>query len=695
VRSLAVLLLVVLLLPAAAAFHQAPSADEETDRLADDGPVTWRSVAFQSGLENETRATLVGAYENPHTDETRSLIAQWTPGQGLTEVYNQSGPPLVDVDIRQDGTHIVVGFEDTILLGEPGSFTNVWEESRFGGEDSDYTFYGLGATFASEAADEAFAIVSGSSLLRIDDVDGNGSLEVVHSGEGAFFRSIDFNPASDYALVEATIQRENRTLYGVVYRTDGFSNLTQEDNVAIYGRESRGQAPLNTIAFAPNGSFASFSGRDGTGASFLTWSPHRSECHPHEGGDCHDHTYRYMLPTKPVGATTCIDWHPSGDYALVTGLEEDTIGYAGTRTWAPLAHEGPDLLGCAFAPEGDQALAVGRNGTVVHVEPGQGPLVNVFDPKPGRLVAPETETRFTIGVLDRGSTPTTDVTGHLAGNDTEQDARLEDGWWTLGVNASELEDGRHRLIVDAKHSQGRAQVRFPFLVNNDAFSPSTPEIKPPEGLEAKNRDSDGLFTIRWDTVDEPVVYQIEQQRRGEATNASEIVDAGSSDSHTIRVEKDGTYFFRVRAANSYAAGNWSETVSVEVVLDSDGDGVPDKHDPQPQTPNQWGDPDGDGVSTDVEINQCSDPYDANSTPRTDDDGDGLRNGIECGQDTDPRDPNDPPPDEDDNATDPDDEGPGDPANTSDGNETTDDAPAPGLAAVLALLALAAWVRRRR
>jgi WD40 repeat protein len=680
VRPLAVLLLTTLLLPTAGAFHVSPTATEEMTRWSTGDPVTWRSTAYHP----DGHAVVVGAYEDPHTDETYSLIAEWSAEDGLMEVYNRSGPPLVDVDIREDGTHLVVGLRDTILLGEPGSFTNVWEESEYAADDRDLTFYGLGAAFAP---DEGFGLASGSSLLRVND---DGSLDVVHSGEGAFFRSIDFNPASDYALVEAAVEQEDRAILGTVWRTDGYTNMTQDDNVAVYGRFEQGDALLNAISFAPNGTFATFAGRDGAGASFLTWSPDRSVCHSHADRDgCHDHSYRYMGAEKPTGPVTCIDWHPSGEYALVTGLEQDQIGYADTRMWAPLAHDGPGLLGCAFGPEGEEALAVGENGTLVRIDPGEGPLVRVLDPKPGRLAPPETEQTFLVGVLDRSETPTTDVTGRIEGNDTVQEARYEAPWWELSVNASHLEDGRHRLIVSANGTAGHARLSFPFLVNNEAFQPSTPTIEQPEGLESKNRDSDGLFTIRWETLDEPVVYQIEQQRRGETANATKVLDAGSDGNETVRVHQDGTYFFRVRAANSHAAGNWSQRVSVEVVLDSDGDGVPDARDPQPHTANQWGDPDGDGVPTDKELKQCSDPYDESSTPTSDDDGDGIPNGIECEQGTDPRDPNDPPPD---NAST--DDG-GDPNTSADDRAGgSDEIPAPGLLALVAS-ALAAGLTRRR
>jgi hypothetical protein len=678
VRAFALFVLFLLLVPTAAAFHQAPSPDDEVQRSDTGDSVTWRSVAFHP---NQTQATLVGAWEDG--DTTHSLIAQWTPGTGLEEVYNRSGPALVDVDVRSDGTQVVVGLRDTILYGQPGDYRDVWEESRFADDDRNLTFYGLGTSFSS---DDSFALVSGSSLLRVD---ANGSLEVVHSGEGAFFRSIDFNPASDYALVEAAVQREDDAVLGTVWRTNGYAEMTREDNVAIYGRFQRGDALLNAISFAPNGTFATSAGRDGPGASFMTWSADRLDCHDHENrSECHDHSYRYMGAGKPAGPATCIDWHPEGEYALVTGLEQDVLGYADDRMWAPLVHQGPDLLGCAFAHDGSRALAVGHNGTVVEVTPGEGPLVRVLDPKPGRLAQPGTDQRFLVGVLDRSADPASDVTGHVEANGSVQQAAPSGPWWKLTVNTSDVEDGRHHLVVNASGPAGEASTRFPFLVNTDAFQPGTPEIQAPTGLEGTNRDSDGLFTINWAPVEGPIVYQIEQQRRGESTNATQIIEAGSDANETVRVDGDGTYFFRVRASNSHATGNWSEPVSVEVVLDSDDDGVPDARDPQPHTPNEWGDPDGDGLATDVELEQCSDPYEASSTPTTDDDGDGIPNGIECEQGSDPRDADDPTPQTDgdpepsDNTT----------ANTTDGDDTQD-TPAAGLAVLAAALAGAAVLRR--
>lgn len=675
-----------MLAPPGVGLHASPSASDEVDQLQRDEDRTWRGVAFHP---EDEQALLVGG--RGEGEDARSLVARWTPDGGLEEVYDEPGPPLVDVDIRTDGTSLVVGTRDTILLGEPGSYRNVWEDNRdaFAEGDGEPTFYGLGAAWSPN---EDIALVTGSSLLRLE---GEGELEVVHSGEGAFFRSIDFNPVSDYALVEAAIEQDGRAILGTVWRTNGYTNLTEDDNVAIYGRFARGDALLNDISFAPNGTFATFSGRDGAGASFLTWSTDRSACHRHEDdADCHDHRYRYMGASKEEGPVTCLDWHPTGRYAIVGGLDRDTLGYADARMWAPLMHGGADVFDCAFSPTGNQALAVGTNGTVLEIQPGEGPLVRVLDPKPNRLVPPDGEQQFLVGVLDRGEQTTREVTGTLAGNDSVQQATPREPWWLLSANASQLADGEHELHVEASSSHGHAALDFPFLVNDDAFEPSTPKILSPGGLEGNQRDSDGRFTIKWQPLGEAVVYEIEQEHTpagdgaGGQAGTRDVIEAGSRSNATVRVSADGIYNYRVRAVNSHAAGNWSDTVSIEVELDSDGDGVPDNRDPQPHTPNEWGDPDGDGISTDIELRQCSDPYDPDSTPTGDDDGDGIPNGIECQQGTSPTDPDDPPTDDEPNET----------ANETNetGGDDPQESPSPGLVGVAvaaALAVLAARVRR--
>lgn len=679
-RRLAIAALVLVLLPslapAASAHHSAPETGQRTEQVARFPNVTWRAVAFAPAGNH---ALIAGEWTDGNL--THDVLARYTPGEGVEVVRNRSGAGLVDVSFDRTGRSLVVGLRNTLLLGTPGSYRDVWEESSYAQRPGNLTFYGLGAGFQPGQRN---AVVTGSSLLRMAP---NGSLETIHGGRNAFFRSLDWNPVAPYALVEAAIQRQGRAVLGTVWRTDGSSPLAQEDNVAIYGRQNPGGALLNSIAFAPNGSFALLAGRDGAGASLLSWAPARMANHTHEDREePHDHRWRYLSTSKEKGPITCIGWHPTTRYAITTGLRKDVLGIANARTWMPLVHRGPDLYGCAMHPSGRYLLAVGENGTVLRVPSNPGPVATVVHPAPGSLVAPRSDQRFLVDVIDRGQAGNVSVTGRIGPNGTAQQAFPDGPWWRLTMNTSDLNDGRHELIVEVRTDAGRTQLSHPFLVNNERFTPEAPTMQAPSGLEGQGTETDGVFTLHWEQQDAPVVYEVQQRRTGEGTNATQTFAAGSSANLTVRVDEDGSYLYRVRAVNAYNRSAWSEGVVVNVVLDSDGDGVPDEKDPQPYIRNTWGDSDDDGITDDVELKQCSDPNDPSSTPATDDDGDGIRNGRECLMGTDPHDPNDP----HDNTS-----SSSNGTNTStDGGGGSNPLPAPGLVGLLAALAAASIVRRR-
>ncbi|MDX1612404.1 MAG: hypothetical protein R3185_08540, partial [Candidatus Thermoplasmatota archaeon] len=484
-------------------------------------------------------------------------------------------------------------------------------------------------------------MVSGSSLLRVELT---GEITVLHSGRDAFFRATAWNPSTPLAWVEVALQRDGQALLGTIWRHNGSEQdtLEQEDNIQLYGRNNPGRALLNTIAFAPNGSFSLMAGRDGGGSSILTWASHRTACHQHEGQEaCHDHRWQYLPTDKRDGPITCITWHPTERFALAVGLGADTLGFAGTRLYVPVLHHGPDLFGCTYHPDGTYALAVGEGGALVQVFASQQPLAGVVDPAPGALTPPGQEAPFLIGVLHRGGAGIANVTARVAGTDQAVTATPEGPWWQAKVNTTQLKDGRHLLSITVNAAQGSFTFTHPFLVNNQRFTPPRPTLLEPDGLEGSGTDADGTFTLRWEPVDAPVVYEVREERVEGPVNATRTLQAGGADNLTIQVGEDGTYLYKVRSKNAFNTSAWSAGTIVNVVLDSDGDGVPDSRDPRPYVTDTWGDQDGDGVRDDVEYRQCSDPEDPESTPTTDDDGDGLRNGEECLQGTDPRDPNDP------------------------------------------------------
>lgn len=268
-------------------------------------------------------------------------------------------------------------------------------------------------------------------------------------------------------------------------------------------------------------------------------------------------------------------WHPSGRYAITTGTEADVVGIATDRSWTPLLHEGPDLEGCAMHPDGEMALGVGEEGSVLRIPHDPAPMVTVVHPTPGSLVAPQEDQRFLLDVIDRGGAGNVSVTGTVVGTDVTADGFLSGPWWELRMDTRNLSQGDQELAVEVATAAGEARVTHPFLVNPDRFTPETPEILEPTGLEGDGHSTSGAFTIRWETLDEPVHYQVRQEHQGEGSNGTRILDAGDADRLPVQVHEEGVYTFSVRALNAFNASDWSSNVVVNVVFD---DGAPTRGD---------------------------------------------------------------------------------------------------------------------
>ncbi len=551
--------------PPSAAHHDAenaPEPDAGPELVLEHGEnTTWRDVAFDPTTDE---AVLVG--DRAAEDGPRDVVATWAPQAGLEIVLDRPGSGLVDVSVDEEGRHLIVGLHDTILLGEPGDYRNVWNESEFSQADEGYTFYGLNGAFEPG---HGHAVLAGSSLLRMDP---DGSLETLHGGQNAFFRTLDWNPRASNLLVEAAVEEDQQracegtsppTLFGTLWRTDGIppsQGTGGLENVALYGNKEPGCGLANAIAHAPNGTFALAAGRDDQGASLYTWAADRPD----------DDAWRYQPTEKPEGPITCIAWHPTGRYAVTTGLDQDVVGLASDRAWAPLLHQGPNLHGCAMHPQGDYALGVGEQGALVMVPHETGPVVTVAHPGPGSLVAPQEEQRFLLDLIDRGGAGNATLTGTLDGTDGMHEAFLTPPWWELRVDTRNLSEGLHTLEVTAHTDAGESTITHPFLVNADRFTPETPRIQDPEGLDGQGLSTTGTFTIRWQPLDAPLHYQVRQEHTGQQTNATRILDAGDADELTVDINQEGTYAFSVRSVNAFNSSPWSSNVVVNVAFDEQG-----------------------------------------------------------------------------------------------------------------------------
>jgi hypothetical protein len=81
-----------------------------------------------------------------------------------------------------------------------------------------------------------------------------------------------------------------------------------------------------------------------------------------------------------------------------------------------------------------------------------------------------------------------------------------------------------------------------------------------------NPDQDPDYTVEWsyDHTYPSVVSYTLQEAEGTLTNFVDVYN-GSSNSQTFTDKDEGTYYYRVRANNSYGAGDWSDTKSTTVV----------------------------------------------------------------------------------------------------------------------------------
>lgn len=524
--------------------------------------VTWRSVAFTPSGDH---AVLVG--DRSTGEGTRDMVATWSPEDGLEIVLDRPGTGLVDVSIDGEGRHLIVGLQDTVLLGEAGAYRNVWNESAFA-QQAGLTFYGLAGAFEPG---EQHALLAGSSLVRMNADGSFGEEEVVHGGEGAFFRSVDWNPRASSAFVEAAIEHEGEgacegtgTVFGTIWRTDGASPLTDEDHVSVFGKNEPGCGLANAISHAPNGTFALIAGRDEDGSSLYTWAAERGE------GVGDPDAWRYQVTEKNEGAISCIAWHPTGRYAVTVGLEADVVGVASERSWAPLVHEGPDLHGCAMHPEGAYALGVGADGTVVQIPHVDAPVGAVVQPEADTLVSPQEEEPFLVDVMDRGGAGNVSVTATVRGQEAVFEGFLMQPWWEVPVNTSGLPDGHHTLEVRVSTQAGSMLVTHPFLVNQDRFQPDTPTILEPSGLEGDGQSTTGVFTVEWEPLDQAVLYEVREEKAGADENGTRILQAGSGASLSVQASEEGQYMYSVRAKNAFNASTWSSTVIVNVVFDERG-----------------------------------------------------------------------------------------------------------------------------
>jgi photosystem II stability/assembly factor-like uncharacterized protein len=129
------------------------------------------------------------------------------------------------------------------------------------------------------------------------------------------------------------------------------------------------------------------------------------------------------------------------------------------------------------------------------------------------------------------------------------------GTWGYGVfKSTNSGDTWTRLSDPLKCSA----IYLPVILRRPPSAPPTPTL-----YEISNPDGDGNYTVSWSTASGASSYTL-QEDDNSGFGSPATVYTGSGTSTSISGKPTGTYYYRVRASNSYGSSGWSATRSVVV-----------------------------------------------------------------------------------------------------------------------------------
>lgn len=96
------------------------------------------------------------------------------------------------------------------------------------------------------------------------------------------------------------------------------------------------------------------------------------------------------------------------------------------------------------------------------------------------------------------------------------------------------------------------------LILKDAGPPSTPTL-----YDIDNADGDGAYTINWSTSSLAVNYSLEEDDDTSFSSPT-VVYSGSGVTKAMVGKSLGTYYYRVKAHNSFGSSEWSAVKSASV-----------------------------------------------------------------------------------------------------------------------------------
>jgi len=88
---------------------------------------------------------------------------------------------------------------------------------------------------------------------------------------------------------------------------------------------------------------------------------------------------------------------------------------------------------------------------------------------------------------------------------------------------------------------------------------------PPVLDDISNSDGDGNYTVSWSTASGATSYTLEEDDNADFTSP-DTAYSGSGTSKSISGKDVGTYYYRVKASNSFGSSDWSNTESVTVTV---------------------------------------------------------------------------------------------------------------------------------
>lgn len=138
----------------------------------------------------------------------------------------------------------------------------------------------------------------------------------------------------------------------------------------------------------------------------------------------------------------------------------------------------------------------------------------------------------------------------------------------ITIEARAQDAGGNYGEIDAITVTVRNATTFVYLPVLEKHWPPLPYA--PTLFDVNNSDNDGNYTVIWSYGSYPDIPAPTSFELQEATNASFTADlqeftvSGSITSRDFTDKENDTYYYRVRAINSYGAGPWSETKSVLV-----------------------------------------------------------------------------------------------------------------------------------